>query len=370
MEGKNSAYTKLYNRRRLLGLIRQEPRSRAELARKLGLTRAAISQITEELMGEGLVRESSAQPEFAGPGRTPTLLKLCEDTLYAVGISIRRSGCRIGVEDLSGKLLAARETVEARPEVLVEHVRLLLEEMAVPRERVLAIGVAAPGPLDVRQGVILNPPDFPGWENFPVAQLLEQEFGIPVVLENDASAAAVYHYMQPDFSERENFLLIFADCGVGSGVFSGGQLLRSADGFTCELGHTSIDFRGPRCSCGNRGCLELYAAPERLPLQFPGGHSWDSLMASPLRTEALEQEAEYLSAAIISFSNLVRIDAVLLGGRLRTVAQELLPMLERRVQGRSICGGRIVFRPAVEDGDSYVRSACAVVFCRYFEGKF
>lgn len=373
MEGKNSAYTKLYNRRRLLGILRQMPTSRAELSRRMGLTRAAISLIAEELMAEGVIRESSAQPECSGPGRTPTMLKICDGAYYAVGVSLRRSGCKIGLEDLAGSLLAWQD-VALEPGQSAQHrvariargVQALLEEEGVPRQRLLGVGVAAPGPVDTASGSLLNPPDFPGWENCPVAPMLQQLLQVPVYLENDASAAAMYNYMEHDFPEKENFALLFVDCGVGSGIISQGKVLRSLGGFTCELGHTSIDFRGPKCSCGNRGCLERYASIDRLTEEF-GYDSWASLIASPDREKALDREAEYLAAGIVNLCNVVRLEAVLLGGRLHSCARELLPRLEKQVVGRTLAQTPIRFLPAKHNAESYVRSACSVAFCRFLE---
>lgn len=373
MEGKNSAYTKLYNRRRLLGILRQMPTSRAELARRMGLTRAAISLIVDELMAEGLIRESSAQPESVGPGRTPTMLKICDGAYYAVGVSLRRSGCKVGLEDLAGTLLAWQDVAldpgqPARQRVtrIAQGVQALLEEGGIPRDRLLGVGVAAPGPVDRAAGCLLNPPDFPGWENCPVASLLSEQLGVPVYLDNDASAAAMYNYMEHDFPEKENFALLFVDCGVGSGIISQGKVLRSLGGFTCELGHTSIDFRGPKCSCGNRGCLERYASIDRLTEEF-GYHSWAALMASPDREKALDREADYLAAGIVNLCNLVRLEAVLLGGRLHSCSRELLPRLESRVAGRILSQTPIRFLPALHNAESYVRSACSVAFCRFLE---
>lgn len=372
MEGKNSAYTKQYNRRRLLGLLRQRPISRAELSRAMGLTRAAISLIADELIAEGVIRESSAQPDFSGPGRTPTMLKICDGAYYAVGVSLRRSGCKVGLEDLAGTLLASQDVLlpqaapEQRVEIIAGGIRSLLEEAGIPRSRLLGVGVASPGPVDRESGCVLNPPNFPGWEHCPVAAMLEKRLQVPVYLENDACAAAMYNYMENDFSEKENFALLFVDCGIGSGIISGGKVLRSLGGFTPELGHTSIDFRGPKCSCGNRGCLERYASIDRLTEEF-GYHSWAALMASPDREKALDREADYLAAGIVNLCNMAHLEAVLLGGRLHSCSAELLPRLESRVRGRVLLGQTPKFLPALKGADAYVRSACSVAFCRFLE---
>lgn len=373
MEGKNAAYTRLYNRRRVLDLLRRRPTSRAELARMMGLTRAAISLIADELIAEGVIRESSAQPETVGPGRTPTLLKLCKGAYFAVGVSLRRSGCKVGLGDLSGELLACREVslhahTDAEPRVaqIAVEIETMLKAAGIPHSRLLGVGISAPGPVDHAAGRVLNPPDFPGWENCPVTSLLEARLNIPVYLENDACAAALYNCMTRDFPERDNFGLILVDCGVGSGIVSQGKILRSLGGFTCELGHTSIDFNGPLCSCGNRGCLERYAALDQLAARF-GKESFEALMASDRREEALDLEADYLAAGIVNLRNMVHLEAVLLGGRLQEYTRELLPRLESRVGGRTLSQAPLRFLPAVMGSDAFVKSACNIAFNRFLE---
>lgn len=373
MEGKNAAYTRLYNRRRVLGLLQRQPTSRAELARTMGLTRAAISLIADELIGEGVIRESSMQPESVGPGRTPTILKLCKNAFFALGVSLRRSGCKVGLEDMAGGLLACQDVPlspqmnsEKRVTQIAETIRSMVKKAGIPSHKILGIGIAAPGPVDQSGGRVLNPPNFPGWENCPVASLLEAQLGIPAYLENDACASALYNCIAHDFPERDHFALIFVDCGVGSGIVCNGKILRSSDGFTCELGHTSIDFHGPVCSCGNRGCLEQYASLDRLAAHF-GMDSFEALMASSHRDAALELEADYLAAGIVNLCNMVRPEAILLGGRLQDYSQALLPRLERRIQGRTLGQTPPRLLSALSGADTFVKSACSIAFGRFLE---
>lgn len=363
MEGKNSAYTKQYNRRRVLSLLRQSPMSRAELARQMGLTRAAISLITEELMDEGLLRESKSVCRTPGPGRFPTLLKLRGNAMYAVGVSLERDVCYVGIEDLCGKVLEQRQISAAEPELLIRTVQQMLEESGLPGSKLLGIGISSPGPVDVEKGMILNPPGFDRWAMYPVCRELTKATGLPAWLENDANAAAIYNRRNSEFAEKDQFLLLFVGNGVGSGAVSQGRLLRS-----CELGHVSIDHRGIPCSCGNRGCLEQYASLPRLAQAY-GCESIRELMESDHRQEALEAEADYLAAAIVNFSNLVPIEAVLLDGQLQPYSKELLPLLEQRIRGRSISGRQIRLMPAISDEYTPIRSACGIVFSRWLDAE-
>lgn len=364
MEGKNSAYTKQYNRRQVLALLQQQPLSRAELSRQMGLTRAAISIITEEMISAGMIRASKNPQQTAGPGRTPTALEICEGAFYAVGISLGRNGCQAGIEDLSGKVLAYQDIDEQSPQGLIDAVHSLLRSTAVRKEKLLGIGISSPGPVDADGGVILNPPDFPLWSNCPICEILSKALDLPVYLENDANAAALFNHRNGNFPEKDHFLLLYTDCGVGSGVISQGRLLRS-----CELGHSSIDFNGPVCSCGNRGCLEMYASINRLLDKFPQYKSWEELMASPDRAAALSLEADYLAAAIINFSNIIPIGAVLLHGRLHPVSQELSALIKQRIQGRSLSGNNIRIMSALYNAQAPIQSACSIVFRHYLDAE-
>lgn len=361
MEGKNAAYIKIYNRRRVLALLRQSPLSRAELSRKIHLTRAAISMITDELMAEGAVQEAAKLPT-RGPGRTATALQICKDVFYAIGISLNRSSCQVGIEDLGGGVVAQKTVRLQTPEGLIREIRQLLAAHHIPAEKLLGIGISSPGPVDAQAGVILNPPDFPMWSGCAICDALSQSLGLPAYLENDANAAALYNCMNGDFPEKDNFLLLYLDNGVGSGAIYQGRLLRS-----CELGHTSIDLNGPACSCGNRGCLELYAAPERLLLEFPVYKTIPALLDSKDAEAALQSEAKYLSAAIINFSNLVPVDAVLLDGQLQD--DRLLAMIEDKIRGRTLSGKHIRLLSAITDPGNRIQSACSIVFSRYLDAE-
>lgn len=372
MQAKNAIYTKNYNRIQLLRLLRQEPLSRAALARRTGLTRAAVSLITEELIAEGSIRESAVAVEGSARGRTPVLLELCPEGGFAVGVRLSRSGCGVGVSDFTGKLLCQEQvafpqasTVQEQLETIAQTVERLIR--TVPWERILGVGVAAPGPVDSAVGKILNPPDFALWSGCEIGPLLSRRLGLPVYLENDANAAAIHNYMDHDFPGKENFLLLLVDSGVGSGVISGGTLLRSTGGFTCELGHTSINYRGPVCACGNRGCLEMYAGTGRLLAQYPKYSGWQALMDSPDAVDALRREAEYLSAAILNLTNVVRIEAVLLAGDIQAQSERIIPCIAEFLQGRSLSLGDtpLTILPALSGRDAHIQAACSIVFGHY-----
>lgn len=359
MEGKNSAYTKQYNRRRVLSLLQRSPLSRAELSRQMGLTRAAISLITEELIAEGLICPAQKSAHSAGPGRAPTNLELCEGALFAVGVSLSRSGALVGLEDLKGNVLCREQVPEQTPEGLISAISKIIAE--IPKEKILGIGVSSPGPVDSAKGLILNPPDFPLWSSCPIGKLVHDAFDLPVYLEKDANAAALYNRRNGDFEEKDDFLLLYMGGGVGSGVINQGKLLR----FT-ELGHTSICYDGPVCSCGNRGCLEVYASIPSILKNYPYD-SWEELMASKQAEEVLSMQAQYLATAISNCANMIPIGAVLLDGKMQKYSDHLLPLVEQYLQGRCLSGTCPKLMPALSSRYTRLQSACSIVFSHYLE---
>lgn len=366
---RNAEYTKEYNQKAVLRLLRREALSRAELARRLGLSRAAASVIADELLQVGMVIETA--PQAAGVGRAPTPLTLSPDAGYAVGVYLNRGECRIGIVGMDGRILlqeqpeleGSRDAVED----LICAVQALLQKAALP-QKTIGIGISAPGPLDGERGLILDPPRFEQWQNADLHRL-HHALHLPVYLENNASSLARYHQNRPEAGGSENFLLLLVNSGIGSGVVLGGKLLKGAGFFTSELGHISIDLHGRPCPCGNCGCLETYAAIPRL-LEGTPFESWQQVMdALPHREAAalIDREADYLAAGIVNLTNLVSLDTVLLAGDLQYQAERFTPVLEKAIHHRSIHREvlPIAVRPACPNPDVPLLSAADVAFGRY-----
>ncbi len=125
---------------------------------------------------------------------------------------------------------------------------------------VRAIGIGAPGPLDPWQGIIYDPPNLPGWDALPLRRLLQDEFGLPVFVGNDANLAGLGEHRYGAGRGASDLVYLTISTGIGGGIISSGKLLLGARGLAGEIGHTSVEARGRRCNCGNRGCLEVMAA--------------------------------------------------------------------------------------------------------------
>ena len=167
-------------------------------------------------------------------------------------------------------------------------------ESVWPREKVTAIGIASPGPLDPYAGTILATPNIPEWKNFPLTTKLSQHFGVPAYLDNDANMAGLAEWQYGAGKGHDNLVYLTISTGIGGGVISSGCLVQGFRGMGAELGHMIIDPNGPLCGCGHRGHVESFSSGPSITRyvneQIEAGHP-SSLRAQPTLNAALIAEA-------------------------------------------------------------------------------
>jgi glucokinase len=188
-----------------------------------------------------------------------------------VGIDVGGTKLALALADAEGRLLARRRrpTEPSRDPAadwarIVGDVRDLLAEAGVTLADVAAVGVSLPGPLDRERGVLLEPPNLPGWSEVPVRELLEAALERPVHLENDANAATLAEWRHGAGRGASHLAYLTMSTGVGAGLVLGGRLYRKRAGSAGEVGHARVEWDGALCGCGRRGCLEAYC----------GGAAW------------------------------------------------------------------------------------------------
>jgi len=135
-----------------------------------------------------------------------------------------------------------------------------LDEAHITLDQVAGIGVASPGPMNSRTGVIYSPPNLPGWHNVPLRDLFHKHYNIPVFIENDANTAGLGEYMFGSGRGSRYMVYLTVSTGIGGGIILDGKIFEGASGIAGELGHMTIDMHGERCTCGNIGCLEYLAS--------------------------------------------------------------------------------------------------------------
>ncbi len=223
--------------------------SRVELAAATGLTGATISEVVRELMGDGLVVEAGRGAPTGGKPRT--LVQLNPLARYSVGVQLERNTCVIVVVDLAGRQVARTsfQGVASMPPqralpMVAAQVDALLTTAAVDREKLLGVGLVSYGPQDRGAGVLLTPQPTEEWLDYPVAERLAESLGLPVVLDNDAAAAAIGEYWMGAVDPQSTYGCIYMATGIGGGVVVAGEVYRGSSSNGVEIGHISIDVNG------------------------------------------------------------------------------------------------------------------------------
>ncbi|MEV0798455.1 ROK family transcriptional regulator [Kribbella sp. NPDC050281] len=255
----------------VLDAIRRSARlSRVELAEVTGLSGQAISNITRRLLDAGLVREAGRQ-KSTGLGKPRTLLELEPAGQYAVGVHLDPAVVTVVVLDLTGDVIARRSVGTPHaddPEVLIDGIAATIEdvitEAGAPRDRVTGVGIAAPGPIDVDRGVVVDPPNLSAWHLVPLRDELHERIGLPVLLDKDVTAAASAEKWA---GGGGSFVFFYLGTGVGAGLVIGDEVVRGSSSNVGEIGHVIVDPDGPVCYCGRRGCVGETSQPRYLVQQ-------------------------------------------------------------------------------------------------------
>lgn len=236
--------------------------TRIRLVKATGLTQPSITKIIAQLIEWGVVSE--LEGVGGGIGRKATRLHLNADRYRVAAVRINRTYINVAVYDMAGRLydMASCETSSqagARSSMkrMTDMLSRLLARAEVP---VLSIGVAVPGPYNYFAGRISLMSGFPGWSEIDIKAELEAAFGLPVFVDQDANCGALAEMWYSRLEGNSDMLFICADRGIGAGLILDSSVYRGRDGFAGEFGHASINIFGPRCECGNRGCLELYGS--------------------------------------------------------------------------------------------------------------
>jgi len=265
VSGINHKKNRLQNKMLILKLIASENGiSRVELSKKTGLTKMTISNLINSLIEDGLVEEDTETPvNSSGFGRNPIMLRISSKSPCICGILIKRGRCQIILGDLSGQVFDSEileNFKEINAEKLIEFIKNGFTRLKERNDRrILAIGISCIGPVNGETGVILNPPFFHDIKNLPLAQIMKDYTQLPTFLINDGNAGALAELMYGSGKGIINFAYIHIMHGIGSGFVLQGNIYEGDIGQSGEIGHSTINFSGPKCNCGNTGCLELYA---------------------------------------------------------------------------------------------------------------
>ncbi|MFZ5989225.1 MAG: ROK family protein [Bacillota bacterium] len=256
----NNKFLKEFNQTSILEMVRvHKAISRAKLSRLTGLTPTSISGIVSELLKMGYISERGIG-ESKG-GRKPKLVELKPDSLYAVGVDIDVNYISIILMDSTSRIIEEKRLMTPKTmvfEKVMDVIRIeinkIVEERSISVERLLGIGMSVPGIVDPGSCKVVLAPDL-GWENVSVKDQFPDFKGIKVYVENEAMASAISENWMGCCQGTSDFICINIKSGLYSGIFIDGRPYRGAGGKSGEIGHIVVDEHGPRCVCGNYGCL-------------------------------------------------------------------------------------------------------------------
>jgi glucokinase len=274
-------------------------------------------------------------------------------------IDIGGTKIALGLSDLQGAPLPFRRfptrRIERGPQPILQQALDELGRMADEAgARVVAVGVGCGGPLNRRLGLILSPANLPKWDRFPIVELIRERFRVPVMLDNDANAAALAEHEYGAGRGADDMVYITISTGIGGGVIVGGRLLHGVGDAAGEVGHMIVEPGGTPCGCGSRGCLETICSgtsiARRAAERLAGGERGSALLAAresgeitaravaeaaaagdPLAVEVWDETIEYLALGVGNVIAAFAPQAVILGGGVATAGDQLLGPLRRRV---------------------------------------
>jgi len=377
-------------------LRRQGALSRSELSRVTGLTPPTVGIIVKGLLEEGYLVEQASTPG-AGIGRRPVPVALNPRAGVAVGVNVSSTKVVILSLNLLGQVQARRSfpiPAGTDPEVVfgqvVDKIRAMLADIR-PR-RVFGVGVGLHGLVDHEQGLLRFAPHL-GWRNVPVGDLLAASLPGPVVVDNGVRCMAQGELWFGAARGVENLVCVAVGTGIGSAIVLEGRLYRGADGVAGEIGHVTVDVEGPRCDCGNYGCLETLAsgpaiarqAARRIKAGNPSllaewGLDPDSITAQDVARAALAGDAlsrqvfaeagTYLGIAIANLAKTLNPAQILIGGGVSQAGDLLLEPLRRSLAQRTegILPGGLPVHPIQLGGDAGAIGAATLVLERFFRG--
>jgi glucokinase len=311
---------------------------------------------------------------------------------FAIGVDLGGTNIKCGIVNQDGKIIK-KVSVETRAsqgtEIILSQIKKAIELVLRENDKnIKGIGLGAPGIVKPEKGTVEYPPNLKGWGIVPLKKILEKEFKIPAYLENDANAAAIGELVFGSGKTLSNFILITLGTGVGGGIIYNGEIYRGPFGGAGEIGHISIDYKGRKCNCGSRGCIEAYWGNAQLVdrakrslryhpnsllkriIKENNGVLTPLLINEAIKkgdefaTEFVKRSGRLLGFALASVVNILDIPDIIIGGGVAGFGRILFDSVEEGIKERVLKSQkeRIKVRKAKLKNDAGTKGAAALVF--------
>lgn len=393
-QGKNQGDLQKLNRSLVMRLIhKQNVCSRTTLARETGLTKASITGITQQLINAGVVKEVGLID--GSMGRRSIGLTLEKEKYLCIGVRLTRRSTQCGLFNLAGELHAVSEEKlfpHATPQDAIQTLKTQIDALLHRSNgrQVLGIGIALPGPIICDEDKVVYMSAFPGWEHVSLRQELSDTFHLPVLLEHDGVCYAMSEWWNLGPGDGKLMLCVLVGQGVGAGIVQNGIPIRGAMGCAGEIGHMTLNPMGPRCDCGNRGCLEHYCSTLALERDMAlaldadpshprhGSHPSHSEIFEMVRqgdvtaTTLFVQAAQYLAYGLVNVINFLNPDVVVVTDEMAELEEllekTLMEILQDRLAQEILKRTRLVIKP----GGRYqaIQSATTLIIDQFLSQPF
>lgn len=344
-------WMKSVNKSMILNKIRTSaPISRAEIAKETKLTPPTVSSNVKELIEQELVKESELG--VSQGGRKPTMLLINNKAFYVIGVDAGPERIECILSDLSGRIvertshqLISPITNEQFLKTLKERVYHLFQTTTLNPEKIIGIGVAMHGVVEVETGMSLFAPNL-GLTNIPIKDALENEFNIEVKVENDARAMALGEFWFGDHGGLASMLAVNIGRGVGAGLVIDGKLYHGAQDIAGEVGHMTIDLHGEICECGNRGCLQTFATGSAIAkraekfinekdIAITGERVYElALEGNEDCIRLLQESGEIIGIGLTNLIHIINPEKIVLGGGVTKSKMFILPNIRKAINER------------------------------------
>jgi glucokinase len=275
-----------------------------------------------------------------------------------IGVDLGGTNLRVGIVDENGRILQVKQIpteAEQGYESIIERMTNLIKEVKKAYSAV-SIGIGSPGPLNPFDGLVVSPPNLPGWKDVPITAMIEEAIGIPTYLVNDADAAALGEALYGGGKGRESTFYITVSTGVGGGYVQNNRLMQGEHGYSAEIGNMIIQPGGQKHANMNAGSLEALASGTSIAREGKArlgktlGAEDVFHLAKEENEEALAIIDEAVDALAVGIANLVHTvdpSIFILGGGVMQAKDMILPMLRKKVDAYVYEGlrGKIVIEP-------------------------
>ena len=376
------------NRRIILNLIRtRQPISRAELARHTGLQRSTVSLITEQLIAEQWITEGALG--HLPRGRKPRFLHLNNERAGIIGVNVRPKLTTVALTDLNARFITQDSLpTPDNPHKFLENLAARIQNLRGSHPQIYCegIGVGVPGRIDRQTQRLVFAPNL-GWKDVEIKQFLENATGLPVEVDNAANSCALYELWFGKHSEGVHDLIaLTVSEGIGTGIIANSQLICGPNGMAGEFGHVSIREDGPPCSCGNRGCWEVYAsntatinyyaeATVKSPAERNSNHgdlpTFEDILklceqGDPRAVESIERMAHYLGVGIAMLITSFAPTLIVCVGEVTRVWNRVEPIIKKVVEEKTPLAAGAQIIPLNEMEYPRLRGAIALILQKHF----